>query len=60
MSIFAFSSCFLHPHVRRDSGSRDKKLSRVGKGVPDKYVAFRLGTKKALLGATNAVAQVKI
>ena len=24
------------------------------------YVAFRLGTKKALLGATNAAAQVKI
>ena len=30
----------VHLHVRTDSGSRGKKLSRVGKGVPDMYVAF--------------------
>ena len=31
----------VRPPVRPDSGSRDKKLCRVGKGVPDMYVAFR-------------------
>ena len=37
-----------------------KKLSRVGKGVPDMYVAFRFGAKLIILGATNGVAGVKI
>lgn len=37
-----------------------KKLSRVGKVVSDRYVAFRFGAKLAILGATNAVARVKI
>lgn len=35
----------IHLHVRTDSGSRGKKLSRVGKVVPDIYVTFRFGAK---------------
>ena len=31
--------------ARIDSGSRGKKISRVGKGVPDMYVAFRFWRK---------------
>ena len=30
-----------------------KILSRVGRGVSDKYVAFRFGAKLTILGATN-------
>ena len=37
-----------------------KKLSRVGKGVPKIYVAFRFGLKLTILGAANGVAGVKI
>ena len=33
----------VHLHVQTDSGSRGKKLSRVGKGFPDMYVAFCFG-----------------
>ena len=35
----------VRPPVRTDSGSRGKKLNRVGKGVPDMYVAFRFWRK---------------
>ena len=36
------TSACAHPSARTGSGSRGKKLSRVEKGVPDMYVAFRL------------------
>ena len=36
-----------------------KKLSRVAKGIPDVYLAFRFGAKWTILGATNRVALVK-
>ena len=50
----------VRPYVRTDSGSRDKKLSGVRKGVPDMYVSFRVGAKPTILGVTNGVARVKI
>ena len=31
--------------VRTDSMDRGKKLSRVGKGIPDMHVAFLFGAK---------------
>ena len=37
-----------------------RKVSRVGKGVPDIDVAFRFGAKLTILGATNGVCRVKI
>ena len=40
--------------------SRGKKLSGVGKGVPDIYVAFRFGAKPTILWVTNGIARVKI
>ena len=43
-----------------DSGSREKKLIRVGKWVPDMYVAFRFGAKLTILEATNGFGRVKI
>ena len=43
----------VHLHVRTDSGSRGKKLSRVGKGFPDMYVAFCFGKKLAILGGNQ-------
>lgn len=36
-----------------------KKLYRVGRGIPDAYLAFRFGAKLTILGATNGVAGVK-
>ena len=33
-----------------------KKLSRVGKGIPDMYIVFRFGAKIAIFRATNGVA----
>ena len=43
----------IHLHVRTDSGSRGKKLSRVGKRVPDMHVAFCFGKKLAILGGNQ-------
>ena len=37
-----------------------RKLSRVGKGVPDIDNAFRFSTKLIILEATNGVGRVKI
>ena len=35
-----------------NSGGRGKKLSRIGRGVSDVYVAFHFGAKLTILGAT--------
>ena len=40
-------------HVNTSPGVGVKKLSRVGKGVPDIYVVFRFGAKLTILGATD-------
>ena len=45
-----------HPYRLSEQG---KKLS-TGKGVSDVYVAFLLGAKLTVLGATDGVARVKI
>ena len=39
--------------VRTDTEGRGPKLSRVGKGIPDGYLAFGFGAKINILGATN-------
>ena len=47
------------PTARTDSRSRGKKLSRVGKRVPEMYVVFRFGPQLAILGPTNVIARLK-
>ena len=55
------TSAYARTTVRTDSGSRGKKLSRIGKwAVPDMYVTFRFGAKITILGATNGFGRVKI
>ena len=39
-----------------NSWGRVKKLSRVGKGIPDMYIEFRFGAKITIFRATNGVA----
>ena len=45
--------------ARIDSGSRSKKISRVGKGVPGMYVAFSFWSK-INYSMGNGVAREKI
>ena len=47
------TSAYARTTVRPDSGSRGKKLSRVGKWVPDMYVAFRFGAKWTIFNRGN-------
>ena len=54
------TSAYALTTVRTDSGSRSKKLSRVGKWVPDMYITFRFGAKLTILEATNGFGRVKI
>ena len=49
------TSAYARPPVH-SLGVGVKKVSRVGKGVPDIYVAFRFGLKLTFLGTTNEVA----
>ena len=53
----AYARC---PSVRTTLGVWGKKLSRIWRGVPDVYVAFRFGAKLTILGATIGIVQVKI
>ena len=46
--------------IRTDSGSRGKKLSKVGKGVPTYTLRLVFGAKLTILWATNGIARVKI
>ena len=47
-------------YARSLSGSRGRKLRKVGTGVSDKAVAFRFSPKLTILGETNGVGRVKI
>ena len=47
------TSAYARTTVRTDSGSRGKKLSRVGKWVPDMYVAFRFDAKWTIFNRGN-------
>ena len=46
-------SAYAQKTVRTDAEGRDAKLSRVGKGIPDGYLAIVFGAKSNILGATN-------
>lgn len=46
-------------HARTDAEGRSKKLSRVGKGMLEVYLAFRFGAKVTIFGATSVVARMK-
>lgn len=45
--------------IRTDAEGRSKKLSRVGKGMLEVYLAFRFGAKVTIFGATSVVARMK-
>ena len=47
------TSAYARTTVRTDSGSRSQKLSKVGKRVPDMYVAFRFGAKFTIWTSKN-------
>ena len=46
-------SAYAQKTVRADAEGRGAKLSRVGKGIPDGYLAFGFGAKLNTLGAVN-------
>ena len=52
-------SAYAQKTVRTDAEGRGAKLSRVGKGIPNAYLAFGFGAKLNILGATSRVARVK-
>ena len=51
--------CDRTPTGLADSEGRGKKLSIVGKVIPDVYLAFRFEKKLTILVAINGVALVK-
>ena len=57
--FLVMTSAYARKTIRTDVEGSGKKLSRVGRGMLDVYLAFHFGAKLTILGATNVFARTK-